>query len=206
MQHPLEIADVYHTWQKMGGFFGARLKAFRDYLDLSKVHRIFDIGCGPGHIIKYIPERIDYIGFDINSRYIASANRRFGSRGHFVLRAFDRSAAADYGQPDLIIMNGVLHHMDNVCARLTLENIAAVLPDQGVFFGLDGCYRVGQNPISRYLLQNDRGQFVRTALEYQKLVNSVFPRTEVFVREDLSWIPYTFAITCAYKNISSRNR
>lgn len=205
MKHPLEIADIYHACQKMGGFFNARLKAFHDYLDFSGVHRIFDIGCGPGHIIKHIPERIDYIGFDIDHRYIESANHQFGNRGRFVVRNFDSSAAGDYGQPDLILMNGVLHHMDDRCARTNLENIAAVLTDHGVFFAIDGCYRTGQNPLIHYLLKKDRGQFVRTALGYQNLVSAVFPQTEVFVREDLSWVPYTFAITLARKSTASSN-
>lgn len=199
MKHLLEIADVYHACQIMGGFFNARLKAFRDYLDFSGVHRIFDIGCGPGHIIKHIPERIDYIGFDIDHRYIESANRRFSSRGRFVVRPFDRSAADDYGQPDLILMNGVLHHMDDTYAHNIVQNVAAVLPEHGVFFALDGCYKASQNPISHYLLKDDRGKFVRTAPEYQGLVAATFPQTEVFVRDDLSWIPYTFAITRARK-------
>lgn len=96
-------------------------------------------------------------------------------------------------------MNGVLHHMDDVCARTTVENVAAVLPEHGVFFALDGCYKDNQNPISHYLLKNDRGKFVRTASQYQTIVNTAFPLTEVFVRDDLSWVPYTFAITRAQK-------
>lgn len=200
MKHLLEFADIYHASQTVGGFFGARLKAFHDYLDFDGVRRIFDIGCGPGHIIQYIPKGIDYIGFDIDRRYIESANRRFGRLGRFVVRPFDRLAANDYGQPDLILMNGVLHHMDNNCVRTTLENAAAILPENGVFFALDGCYKAGQNPISYYLLKKDRGKFVRTSTEYLKIVNAVFPITEVFVRDDLSWIPYTFAITRARKS------
>lgn len=201
MKHILEYSDSYHAFQTMGGFFGARLKAFRDYIDFDGVQRIFDIGCGPGHIINYIPKGIDYIGFDIDRRYIESANRRFGDQGRFVARIFDRSAADDYGQPDLILMNGVLHHLDDISSLAIVESAAAILPEHGAFFALDGCYRVGQSLISYYLLKSDRGKFVRTAAEYYDLVATAFPYTEIFVRDDLSWVPYIFAITRARKSI-----
>jgi|KBSMisStandDraft_5_1062788.scaffolds.fasta_scaffold76219_3 SAM-dependent methyltransferase len=197
MSHLLETAELYHAFQRLGGFFGARVKAFRDYLDFGGVRRIFDIGCGPGHIVEHVPEGIEYVGFDTDAGYIEFANRRFGRRGTFVAREFDRTAAQAYGRPDLILMNGVLHHMDDALVRTVVGDAAAVLSQGGVFFSLDGCYREGQNPVGRFLLDHDRGRFVRTAPEYRALVASAFPHPEVHVRDDLSWAPYTFAIVHA---------
>jgi SAM-dependent methyltransferase len=197
MTHFLESAELYQAFQKAGGFFGARVKAFRDYLDFGGVRRVFDIGCGPGHIVEYIPKGIEYVGFDTEQRYIDFANRRFGARGRFLAREFDRSAADEFGRPDLVLMNGVLHHMNDASARQVIGNAAAALEPGGVFFTLDGCFRKGQNPISRYLLEHDRGKFVRTAPEYRELVEGAFRGAQVHVRDDLSWVPYTFAIVHA---------
>ena len=195
MRQILTHPEVYQTYQRAGGFFGARLKAFRDYVDFSRVRRVFDIGCGPGHIVQYIPDGIDYVGFDTATRYIDYANTRWRGRGRFVSRPFDRTAADEFGKPDLILMNGVLHHMDDATAAAVLADAAAALGDDGVYFALDGCYRDGQSPISRYLLDKDRGEHVRQAAEYQALVAGAFRKADVFVRDDLSWVPYTFAIT-----------
>jgi len=197
MRHLLEAAELYQAFQKAGGFFGARVKAFADYLDFGGVRRVFDIGCGPGHIVEYIPEGIEYVGFDTDSGYIEFANRRFGARGRFVAREFDGTATGEFGRPDVVLMNGVLHHMDDACARQALANAAAALRSDGVLFTLDGCFQEGQNPISRYLLEHDRGKFVRTAPAYRALVETAFPEPQVHVREDLSWVPYTFAIVHA---------
>jgi SAM-dependent methyltransferase len=197
VSHFLEVAQLYHLFQRMGGFFGARVKAFGDYLDFTGVERIFDIGCGPGHIVEHIPPGIEYVGFDTEARYIDFATRRFGARGRFIAGEFGADAAARFGTPDLVLMNGVLHHMDDATARGVLASAAAVLRPEGVFFSLDGCYEDGQNPVSRYLLEHDRGRFVRTAPQYEGLVASAFPQPRVHVRSDLSWAPYTFAIVHA---------
>ncbi|SEC60859.1 Methyltransferase domain-containing protein [Rhizobiales bacterium GAS191] len=199
MTHILESPYLYQAFQALGGFYGARIKAFDSYLDVSNVKRIFDIGCGPGHFIRHIPDSAEYVGFDVDPRYIEFANRHFGERGKFVVRLFDRSATDDYGQPDLILMNGVLHHLDEKSARTVIQDSAAILPQHGVFFALDACHRIGQHPISRYLIDNDRGTFVRDEQGYRDLAKSAFPEVDVFVREDLSWVPYTFAITRATK-------
>jgi len=195
MRQILTHPEVYQAYQVAGGFFGARLKAFRDYVDFSRVKRVFDIGCGPGHIVQYIPQGIDYIGFDTAERYIDYANVKWRGRGRFMSRPFDRSAVEAFGKPDLILMNGVLHHMDDETAVAVVKDAAEALGEEGVFFALDGCFRDGQSPIARYLLEKDRGEYVREAGGYDAIVRQAFPKTEVFVRDDLSWAPYTFAIT-----------
>jgi hypothetical protein len=50
----LEWPEVYQKFQEWGGFFGARLKAMNHYLPrLSPGATVFDIGCGPGHVLQY---------------------------------------------------------------------------------------------------------------------------------------------------------
>jgi SAM-dependent methyltransferase len=197
MGHILEVASLYNAFQKAGGFLSGRLKAFDQYVDLRPVKRVFDIGCGPGHTVKYLPAGIDYVGFDTDERYIRYAKSRFGDKGRFLKRHFDASAAKEFGQPDLILMNGVLHHMDDTSVRAVVASAAAVLPGHGVFFCIEPCFEKGQNPISHFLLRHDRGQYVRTEPQYRELVATGFANTNVFVRHDLSWVPYTFAIVHA---------
>ena len=199
MKHLLALPAMYHFYQNAGGFFGARVKAFRDYLDFTAVRRVFDIGCGPGHIASYIPAHVEYTGFDTDPSYIEYANQHFGRRGRFLLKTFDSSVTRDYGTPDLILLNGVLHHMNDHDVRTVAASAATVLPEGGVFFTLDGCFSANQNPISRFLIKHDRGQHVRAAADYRTLIASSFAAPEVFVRNDLSRVPYTFAIVRAVK-------
>jgi SAM-dependent methyltransferase len=44
--------------------------------------KVLDIGCGPGEILEYLPA-VDYVGFDINPKYVEAVQKRFGGRGRF---------------------------------------------------------------------------------------------------------------------------
>jgi len=76
----------------------------------------------------------------------------------------------------------------------TLANIRDVLKDDGVLFTTDPCYREGQSPIAKWLLDNDRGEFIRDEDGYNKVLGNAFARVKLAIREDLSRLPYTFAI------------
>lgn len=196
----LALPQVYQTFQEMGGFFGARVKAIAQYLPLRPGARVIDIGCGPGHIAKHLPPEIDYIGFDTDADYIAFAQRTFGGpRRAFHCAFFDAARARDLAPADAVMMNGVLHHMSDDDARATLAAIAEALAPDGVLFTLDGAYRAGQPALVKWLLDNDRGEHVRPAAAYAELIKPALPSVAMHLREDLSRVPYTYAICIARK-------
>jgi SAM-dependent methyltransferase len=191
----LELPNVYHKFQEWGGFFGARLKAIELYVGpLSPGSTIFDIGCGPGHVLPHLDRSIDYHGFDLDEDYIDFATRHFGALGKFHLSEFDRQASENFGRADLIMMNGVLHHLSDEYAENLLIEIRESLKSDGRLFTLDGCLRPSQHPIAAWMHRNDRGEFVRDEDGYRSLLQKVFPSVEAHVREDLSWVPHTYCI------------
>lgn len=195
MRKILEIPAIYNLYQELGGFNDARRTALSQYVDMPKVRRMFDIGCGPGHTVNYIPKGVQYIGFDTDQRYIDYANKHFGSRGKFFARHFDDSAAEEFGKPDLILMNGVIHHLDDAMAEKVLKSAKMALSSDGTFYALDPCLEDGQHPIARRLILGDRGEHIRTKEGYEMLIRSAFPYSDVVVRDDISRLPYTFSIT-----------
>lgn len=196
----LALPQVYQTFQELGGFFGARVKAIAAYLPLRPGARVIDIGCGPGHIAARLPAEIDYIGFDTDADYIAFAQRTFGGpKRAFHCAVFDEARARALAPADVVMMNGVLHHMSDDDARGTLAAIATVLAPDGALFTLDGAYRAGQGPLVKWLLDNDRGEHVRPAPAYANLLKGSFGDVALHVRDDLSRVPYTYAICVARK-------
>lgn len=197
MKHALARPAAYQFYQQLGGFFSARVKAISEYLPITPTSRVIDIGCGPGHIVQHLPETIDYVGLDVDADSIAFARRYFRTRGSFEVRRFDADAARELGPADIVMMNGVMHHIPDGELSDTLAIITGALKPGGRLFTLDGAYRAGQSRIDKWLLDNDRGAYVRTADDYRRLVAAHFADVRMHVRTDLSRVPYTFAIGVA---------
>lgn len=191
----LEHPSIYQAFQQGFGFFNARVFAVRDYLEIRPGQKIIDIGCGPGFIVRHLPKGVDYTGFDIDQRYIDFAKQQFGDRGNFHCRYFDDACTAEFGGADLVMMNGVLHHIPDADLTATLASIAKALKPTGTLFTLDGCYRPGQNWLAKYLLDKDRGEYVRTEGEYRRLLEITFPIVATDIFENKSYLPYTFIFT-----------
>jgi SAM-dependent methyltransferase len=199
MKAILSSPALYQAYQNAGGFFGARIKAISEYLTIRPGMRIIDIGCGPGYILRHLPQGIDYVGFDIDEAYIDHARRSFGDRGKFYCRYFDAAAADEFADTDIVMMNGVLHHIADEELKGTLANIRDVLKSGGVLFTLDGCYREGQSRLAKWLLDNDRGKFVRDQNGYDLVLRSVFENVDLVIRDDYARVPYTFVIGISRK-------
>nr|WP_245320345.1 class I SAM-dependent methyltransferase [Bradyrhizobium lablabi] len=126
-------------------------------------------------------------------------NKIFGNRGKFLCRYFDAAAAQEFAGVDLVMMNGVLHHIPDAELQTTLTNIRDVLKDDGVLFTLDGCYRDGQSRFARRMLDNDRGEYVRTEDGYRTILSRIFGGVQMAIREELARVSYTFVIGLAAK-------
>jgi SAM-dependent methyltransferase len=185
---------VYQAFQEIGGFYGARLKAIRKYLELQAGSKIIDIGCGPGYMARDLPSGLNYVGFDVDQRYIEFANAHFSTRGQFYCRFFDDASAEEFGPADIIMMNGVLHHMSDADVAPTLRAIRRALRPGGVLFTLDGVYVEGQPRFAKFMLDHDRGKFIRTADGYEALLRENFPIVETHIHGDLARVPCTLLI------------
>jgi|ERR1700722_14192502 SAM-dependent methyltransferase len=190
---------IYQSFQEAGGFFGARVKAIEEFLNIESGVSVLDIGCGPGYILKHLSRNVHYVGYDIDQSYVDHANTKFGGRGSFYCRLFDATAAQELSPVDIVMMNGVLHHLSDAELAGTLTNARSVLRPGGIFFSLDGCYCPGQSAFRKWMLDNDRGHFVRDEAGYRAILGSVFEDVELHVREGYSRIPYTFVIGLSRK-------
>jgi SAM-dependent methyltransferase len=189
MKSLLEVPLVYLSLQTLIGAKKARRLCLEQFAKPVAGERVLDVGCGPGFVIDYLP-KVNYVGTDLDKRYIDYALKHYGNRGNFHCVELNAQNIESFGKFDLILLNGVLHHIDDSGVSKLLMLLRSVLKDSGRLMTLDGCITESMASISRFLLRHDRGQFVRDESAYVKLASSVFPQIAHFHRTDLFSVPY----------------
>lgn len=189
----LSRPSVYELWSRFVGGPRARRTLVNEYIRPAIGARILDLGCGPGEILDYLPRSVDYLGIDVSQAYITYAQKRFAGRGEF--RVGDATTdGGDTHSFDLVIALGVLHHLDDPQARSLFRCAANALKLGGRVVTVDATFAQGQNRMARVIIENDRGQHVRTPDEYPALATPYLASVRSLVRNDLLRIPYSHCI------------
>jgi SAM-dependent methyltransferase len=202
MRHPfrpqsiLALSGVYSRWMAALGGLRARREYVGVYLRPSPEAKVLDLGCGPADILADLPPGVTYLGIDVSERYIQAARSRYGTRGRFLVQSVEAVALDEPGTYDLVMANGILHHLDDETALRLTRLAREALKPEGRFVTLDGCYHAGQGRLANLLLQLDRGRFVRRREEYVALASRVFADVTAHLRQDLLRVPYSHLIMC----------
>jgi cyclopropane fatty-acyl-phospholipid synthase-like methyltransferase len=194
----LSLPAGYRLFGRMVGGIAAWKTYLAEYVKPAPGNKILDIGCGPADVLNYLPA-VNYLGLDLSAEYINSAKQRFGNRGRF--RCGDVGLASIEGEEgtfDRVMAIGVIHHLDDAQAARLFELARLALRPNGRLITYDGCYVPRQSFIARWMLDRDRGKFVRAREEYLRLASARFSKVESHLRHDLLRIPYTHLIMCCF--------
>lgn len=189
----LSIPAFYSFFQKVLGAHNCGKTFIESYVKPREGDRILDIGCGPADVLAYLPQ-VEYIGFDASKRYIDTAKRRYGDRGTFICDLVTSSNLQYQSYFDIVLVMGILHHLDNREAAHLFELAYTALKPGGRLVAIENCYTESQSACARYIISKDRGQNIRDEKGYMELANVVFKNSSFSVRHDLLRIPYTHII------------
>ena len=193
----LSIPAVYGQFGKLIGGSHSATTLVKEYIRPKAGDKLLDIGCGPGGILHYLPENVEYTGFDASHQYIEAAQKRYGNRATFICEQVNTTNLKEHSHFDIVLAIGILHHLDDA-ETLQLFKIAhAALKNGGRLITMDGVFMEKQSPIARWIISKDRGQNVRTQEGYLELASQVFPNISTDIRHNLLRIPYThFILEC----------
>ncbi|HUP15464.1 MAG TPA: class I SAM-dependent methyltransferase [Acidimicrobiia bacterium] len=158
----LDSPGVYRLWQ--APFVHKKFRPIRDH-GIDGFESVLDIGCGPGTNARFFPNT-RYVGLDLDAAYIAYASSRFP--GTFLARDVN-DGLADLGSFDLVLMNSLMHHLnDDEASRLLRAAAEAVAPG-GVVHIVDLVLPETRS-LARGLARLDRGKFARPYDEWVALI------------------------------------
>ena len=168
----------------------------KNVLGLRDGQKLVDVGCGPAQILARLP-RVEYVGLDISDAYIQAARIKFKARGgaNFLSGSVEDWTLnpLTYGA-DIVLANGVLHHVDDDEAKKILEFAYRVLKDDGRFIFYEPCYLIWQSGISTYFMSRDRGQNIRTEQQWKDLASSIFPLVSTNIVTGVNRLAYVCII------------
>jgi SAM-dependent methyltransferase len=176
----LEHPAVYRLFQ--AGFAEAKLAPVARHNDLRGVRRVLDVACGPGTNTAHFLHT-DYVGVDLNPRYVAWARRRFG-------REFVAADVADglpcFREPfDFVLVNSFFHHVDDTAARRILAALRPLVAPGGHVHVLDLVLPARPGP-ALALARLDRGRHARPLRAWRRLLGAELEPVHVE--------PYTLAL------------
>ena len=164
----LEQTLVYRAW--MAPQTERKFAPIRAHNDLGGVRRVLDVGCGPGTNTSQFPTA-DYLGLDINQRYIADARRRY--QRDFQAVDVTRYEVTDSERYDFILVNSFLHHLPTPDVERILAHLATLLSPDGHVHCLE-LVLPAERSVARALAHWDRGDYARPLPEWRELFQRSF--------------------------------
>ena len=168
MTRVMEHTAVYRLWQ--APFAESKLAPVFRRTDKTAIRRVLDVGCGPGTNTSHFAH-CDYLGIDINPRYIEYARERY--KRHFVAADVTTYTVAA-GEPfDFILVNSFFHHVSTPDARRILEHLRTLLTADGHIHVLD-LVLPERLTVARLIAQSDRGEYPRPLEAWRTLFTEWF--------------------------------
>ena len=137
-------------------------------LDVQADDVVLDVGCGPGEALKYLKRFRALHGFDTDANAISFARKLAGNRSDVTFEARAVTASdVEALQPTRVMMNGLLHHLDDAQA-IDLLKMCARVPSVRRIATLDVVFLPGRH-LSNLLARFDRGEHVRDVEGFRAL-------------------------------------
>jgi SAM-dependent methyltransferase len=171
---------AYRLWQMP--FAKMKFRPILEHNELTRIRRVLDVGCGPGTNSLFFKAN-DYLGLDINEDYIEQARKRFGDR--FEVADVCTYEAEPENRFDFILLNSLLHHIDDTHTDRILGQLARQLTPDGHIHILDLILPESRS-VARTLALSDRGDFPRPLPKWKSIFNDHF--------ETVVFRPYPIAV------------
>jgi ubiquinone/menaquinone biosynthesis C-methylase UbiE len=145
------------------------MKRLTAALALEDGERLLDVGCGTG-ICATLARGI-YVGCDTFVPYLDFCRRRAAGRSHLFVAMNAANMCFGDRAFDKAIVTNMVHHLDNSAADRMLAELRRVVRKRVVL--MDAALDIA-NPIERFVLSHDRGDYLRDGAALRSLLSRHF--------------------------------
>ena len=171
----LKFPIIYRLYQKLVRKNNHEYDFFRylfKRINKKKI-RVLDLCCGDSYILNYVGDYIDnYLGYDNNSFYL-NQNKKKWKKFKFIygdLKNFKKSHKIFKFKPNLIFMNGAIHHLDNKLVKI-INQVIKNRFNNAIFLSVDPVKNKNKM-INKLMINFDRGKFIREKEQYKKVMTN----------------------------------
>lgn len=166
----LDKAFIYNISQKIlaPGDKGQMKDLLNDAIRPYRYSAVLELGAGTG---AYSPKDFTNCSVtDINHAYLKN-----GKSGSMPVCCDATKPAFKPDTFDLVFSMGLSHHLSDMEYRHLLNSVTTILKKNGVFMVLDNIWPTNKiNPIAYLIRRFDRGKYIRTASQQEKILSGYF--------------------------------
>jgi len=169
----LNLPQAYNAFQSIVGARKHRSLLMDFVTAQGQFESVIDLGCGTGFLLERLTKSKRYVGVDLSEEYLAKASRvETKAETQFVLANFEKPESISQlviQSPSLVLAMGIFHHLSDDAVLLLRKQLEDVLPKNSLLISLDPTIDELTTPIARWVALNDRGNFVRSQVNLEKL-------------------------------------
>lgn len=193
----LTLSWIYNVCQQLAGQDRLVRYMANTHWNMPLGARVVDVGCGTGITRNFLPQGVDYAGFDPNPEYIREAEKGAPGPGRFfvgVTADFLSHPPETFMSADMVMVNGVFHHLSDEESRQVLRLASRILKPDGKLVSIEPVWIPKHPWLSRCVMKRDRGQSIRSEDALTNLIQEEFKTVQTDVRKDLVRVPYIHII------------
>lgn len=195
----LRVPFMYRLSQLLFGGRSIKKHIFNNYWTSYPGMRILDVGCGPAQDRDLLGDDVFWTGLETSEQYVRSV--RNSLRPSDSIFHGDVSTLLDLNITsfDVVLLSGVLHHLSDDLAKTVLSDCIKVLAPNGKIFTIDPVRMPGASKFEEYLINSDRGKFVRNNEEYDQLIPLAFSQKSIEVVNKVGFLPQSTRVAIISK-------
>ncbi len=192
MREILKYPFVYNLYQNLVGCRGF-LKNYVETFIKPKLSEgnanILDFGCGTANIAEFIPKYVSYTGIDASNKYIKYDSKKYPNYNFLCKYANDDiNLNKKY---NLIMSEALLSALSDEEAEKMFCTMKAHAAKDCKIVLSDMHYALSNSKFENFLLNHERGHYVRNKEQFADLISRHFKIDKVTVLKKVYRIPYS---------------